>query len=64
MAITAKALFSSRAENIFEPFPSFFLQKPEMRKNNGDLYEIKQAQLAGRDVSTAKKTDKKNKQLS
>ena len=64
LALTAKALFSLRSESVFEPFPSFFLSKPEMRKNNGDLYEIKQAQLEGRDVSTAKKTDKKNKQLS
>jgi len=63
LSIASKALFSSRAAQIFEPFPTFFLKNFELRGKRGNLDEIKKAQLSGRDVASAKKTDEKNKDL-
>ena len=63
LSIAAKALFSGRAGQVFEPFPSFFLKHTEIRSKRGNLDEIKKAQLQGIDVAQAKKTDEKNKDL-
>jgi hypothetical protein len=43
ISIAAKALFSGRSTNVFEPFPSFFLKHFELRDKRGNLDEIKKA---------------------
>lgn len=63
LSIAGKALTSSRVGQIFEPFPSFYLKKNEMRDKRGNLDEIKKRQLAGQDVAGAKKTDESNKNV-
>jgi hypothetical protein len=37
ISLAAKALFSNRAGQVFEPFPTFFLKKNEMRGKRGNL---------------------------
>jgi hypothetical protein len=61
--LAAKALFSARASTCFEPFPTFFLKKSEMRSKRGYLDNIKQAQITGKNVSEAKKVDEQNKDI-
>ena len=51
LSIAAKALYSYRATQIFEPFPSFFLKHNEIRDKRGNLDAIKKQQLEGKDVS-------------
>lgn len=41
ISLAAKAIFSSRATTVFEPFPSFFLKKREIRTKRGYLDNIK-----------------------
>jgi hypothetical protein len=63
LSISGKAITSTRVTNIFEPFPSFYLKKNELRDRGGNLDEIKKRQLAGQDVSGAKKVDDNNKNV-
>jgi hypothetical protein len=63
LSIAAKALLSARAATIFEPFPTFFLKKNELRDKRGNLDEIKKAQQKGVDVAKAKRTDEANKDI-
>lgn len=42
LSVAAKALFSGRSTQIFEPFPSFFLKHNEIREKRGNLDSIKQ----------------------
>lgn len=48
---------------MVEPFPTFFLKNKEIRTKRGYLDNIKQVQLAGKNVSEAKKIDEKNKDI-
>ena len=48
---------------VFEPFPTFFLKKNEFRTKRGFLDNVKDCQLTGKNVSEAKKTDEKNKDI-
>lgn len=59
LSLASKAISSNRV--VFEPFPTFFLKKGEIRPKNGNLDEIKIAQKNGIDVAWAKKTDENNK---
>ncbi|CDW86592.1 uba ts-n domain containing protein [Stylonychia lemnae] len=63
ISLSAKALFSSRAGQVFEPFPTFFLKGTEMRGKRGNLDLIQQAQKLGQTVSNSKKVDEKNKDI-
>ena len=45
LSVAGKALLSSRATQIFEPFPSFFLKYSELRDKRGNLDAIKKQQL-------------------
>lgn len=63
VSLAAKALLSTRATQIFEPFPSFFLKYNEIRDKRGNLDEIKKQQLKGQDVGKAKRVDEKNKNI-
>jgi hypothetical protein len=63
ISLAAKALYSTRATTVFEPFPTFFLKNNELRTKRGFLDNIKQAQLTGKNVSEAKKVDEKNKEI-
>ena len=40
LSIASKALFSTRATTVVEPFPSFFLKGFEIRTKRGFLDEI------------------------
>ena len=44
LSIAAKAIFSTRASTIVEPFPSFFLKHHENRTKRGYLDEVQKAQ--------------------
>ena len=63
ISIASKAIFSTRNQDIFEPFPTFFLKAHELRGKRGNLDEIKKAQIAGVDVNKAKKTNAGNKDM-
>lgn len=48
--MAAKAIFSSRAATIVEPFPTFFLKHNELRSKRGYLDEIAKAKEKGQGV--------------
>jgi hypothetical protein len=41
ISLAAKAIFSTRATTVVEPFPTFFLKKNELRTKRGYLDNIK-----------------------
>ncbi len=63
ISLTAKAIFSSSNTVVSEPFPTFFLKNTEMRSKRGFLDNVKEMQLAGKNITEAKKIDEKNKDM-
>ena len=63
LSIAAKAILSARATQIFEPYPTFFLKRNEMRDKRGNLDAIKFAQVSGQDLTKVKKVDETNKDV-
>ena len=63
LSIAAKAILSARATQIFEPYPTFFLKRNEMRDKRGNLDAIKLAQVSGQDLTKVKKVDETNKDV-
>lgn len=63
LTIASKALFSTRATTVVEPFPTFFLKHFELRGKRGYLDEIQKVKLKGEDIKNAKCIDEKNKDL-
>ena len=61
MAFSAFA--SPRAIDLTEPFPSFLLDRREIRTKLGNLDNIAEAQKEGLDVKSAKTVDKTNKRI-
>ena len=47
LSIAAKAIFSTRASTIVEPFPTFFLKHNEIRTKRGFLDEVTKVKERG-----------------